>query len=178
MSDRYLALLRGINVGGHRITGPELVDVFARLGLTEGATFLASGNVIFTGENVDGPTIEESLADALGYAVPVFLRRGDQVRALADRDPFPADVGAASTGKLQMMALNRPPTDEVRSTVLALASDDDQLEIDDTEIWWLPSGNLLDSELDLAAIERLAGPTTMRTKNTINRIAKKFFAAH
>lgn len=177
MADRYLALLRGINVGGHRVTGPELVAVFADLGLHHGATFLASGNVIFSG---DGSVTEEAVADglagALGYAVPVFLRPADEVRALASSTAIPPATVEASEGKLQLISLKTEPSASIAADVLALATDDDQLEIEGPHVWWLPCGGVSTSELDLKAIERMVGPTTIRTRNTIDRIAAKFFA--
>ncbi|MCP5028441.1 MAG: DUF1697 domain-containing protein [Actinomycetia bacterium] len=177
MADRYLALLRGINVGGHRVTGPELIDIFAELGLESGATFLASGNVIFSGDGgVGEDTIAAGLAEALGYDVPVFLRSADEVRTLASSTTIPPATVEASEGKLQLIALKAQPPPGVGSAVLALATDDDQLAIEDHHIWWLPSGGMSTSELDLKAIERLAGPTTIRTRNTIDRIAARFFA--
>ena len=44
------------------------------------------------------------------------------------------------------------------------------------ELYWLPSGRMLETTLDLKAIERLLGPLTMRTKNTVEQIAAKHFA--
>ena len=47
---RSVAFLRGINVGGHRVTKEQLVAPFAGLGCGDLDTFLASGNVLFTPE--------------------------------------------------------------------------------------------------------------------------------
>ena len=45
---RYVALLRGINVGGHRIKMDRLRELFVELDLADVTTFIASGNVIFS----------------------------------------------------------------------------------------------------------------------------------
>ena len=44
------------------------------------------------------------------------------------------------------------------------------------ELFWLPSGGTLESALDRQALDKLLGPTTMRTKGTVEQLAAKFFA--
>ncbi len=177
MADRYLALLRSINVGGRRVTGPELVAVFDGLGLGDGATFLTSGNVIFSTESpVTEETIATGLGEALGYEVPVFLRSADQVRSLAGSTTMPASVVETSAGKLQLISLKTEPPPATVDEILTHSTADDVLAFENRHLWWLPKGDMSASDLDLKAIERLAGPATIRTRNTINRIAAKFFA--
>ncbi len=50
---RYIALLRGINVGGHNVKMDRLRALFEELGFRDVATFIASGNVIFTAPDAD-----------------------------------------------------------------------------------------------------------------------------
>jgi uncharacterized protein (DUF1697 family) len=177
---RYAAFLRGINVGGHRVASDELRSCFAELGFDDVATFRASGNVVFEaagGRRADLTVrIEEGLAAALGYAVPTFLRTAAEVRAIADHRPFAADLVEASNGKLQVSFLLKAPSTRVRKEALALATDRDLLAIRDRELYWLPSSGILDSAIDLNAIDKTIGPTTRRTKNTIEGIAAKHFA--
>jgi uncharacterized protein (DUF1697 family) len=73
--------------------------------------------------------------------------------------------------------LSARPTARARKQVLALASDEDRLAFGDRELYWLPSGGMLDSELDLKAIGKLLGLTTTRTKNTVEQLATKYFTA-
>ena|SRR5215510_13495842 len=90
---RYVALLRGINVGGRRlIKMDELVRICSGAGLRNARTFIASGNVIFesTSANKAALTrkIEKALAQALGYEVTVILRTLSDLEALVKRNPF------------------------------------------------------------------------------------------
>ena len=75
---RYAGLLRGLNVGGHRVRMDRLRGLFEDLGLEEVTTVLASGNVVFTTRSADldgvEQVIERRLADQLGYEVATFLR--------------------------------------------------------------------------------------------------------
>jgi uncharacterized protein (DUF1697 family) len=92
MSITYLALLRGINVGGNNIIPmAELRACFADLGATEAATYIQSGNVLFDGGADDATTwterIERGLSERFGYEARVVLRTHDELRAVVDRAP-------------------------------------------------------------------------------------------
>jgi uncharacterized protein (DUF1697 family) len=177
---RFAAFLRGMNVGGHRITNGDLRGRFEELGLREASTFRASGNVIFAGPHEPladtARHIEEGLAASLGYEVPVFLRTASEVRAIAGHQPFAQPRIAASKGKLQVVLLSARPASSARREVLALASDADRLGFGDSELFWLPSGGILESALDFRVIGELLGPMTTRTKGTIEQIAAKYFS--
>jgi uncharacterized protein (DUF1697 family) len=169
-----------MNVGGHRLTNVELCAHFTSMGFREVASFRASGNVIFAGEeqpdDAVAERIEAGLETALGYAVPTFIRAASEVRAIAAAEPFAREHVEASTGKLQVALLDARPSQESRMAVLELTSDADRLHVGERELYWLPCGGMSDSELDLKAIERLLGAMTVRTKNTIEQIAGRHFA--
>jgi len=173
----HAAFLRGINVGGHRVSNADLGSEFEQMGFGDVAVFRASGNVVFDagGESAAAiaPRIEKALEESLGYAVPVYLRSASEVRAIARHEPFEPEIVDASQGKLQVVLLSERPAESVRAKVLELATGADRLAFGARELLWLPSGGILDSDLDLKAIDRLLGPATIRTKGTIERIAAK-----
>jgi len=176
---RYVAFLRGMNLGNRRIKNPELRSEFEQLGLEEVETFRASGNVIFAAAKREARAslterIEAGLAEGLGYDVPVFLRSAAEVQAIAAREPFPRRDVEASKGKLQVTMLPRKPSAAAAKKALALASDEDRLAIEATELYWLPSGGISESDLDLKAIEKALGPGTKRTLGTVEQIAAKY----
>ncbi len=177
--ERYVGFLRGMNLGDRRIKNDELRREFEVLGFADVACFRASGNVVFGTEGSDeaelAPTIEAGLADALGYAVPVFLRGSSELLTIVSYDPFEAALIEASAGKLQVALLPAKPTAKARKEALAMATAEDRLAIQDRELYWLPSGGISESELDLKAIEATVGPWTMRTKGTVDQIAAKHF---
>jgi uncharacterized protein (DUF1697 family) len=179
---RYAAFLRGMNLGGRRITNDALRTHVAALGGVEDvATFRASGNVIFDAPDAGDPDalarrVEAGLGVALGYEVPVFLRTGAELRAIVAHAPFTAEQVAASAGKLQVSLLRAEPPAAARRAVLALASEQDRLALRGRELYWLPHGRMSDSELDLDAIVTALGPATMRTIGTLELIAARWFA--
>ena len=182
----YAAFLRGMNVGGHRVTNDELRAHFAALGFADVASFRASGNVVFAADRQAGRAsaeelrerIEQGLAEALGYAVPTFVRAAAEVRAIAAAAPFAPERLQGSAGKLQVALLASPPSPpspQARAQALSLAGDRDGLVFGERELYWLPAGGVLDSALDMKTIERLLGPMTMRTKGTVEQLAAKHF---
>jgi uncharacterized protein (DUF1697 family) len=176
---RYAAFLRGINIGNRRVKAADLCAPFESAGLEEVAAFRASGNVIFDGPREPAPKLsgrlEEALEESLGYDVAVFLRTAKEVRAIAGHEPFPAADVRASEGKLQISFLRRAPSAKVRSEVVALATPRDGLAFAGRELYWLPSGPMSDTELDLRAIDKLIGVSTRRTMGTVREIAAKWF---
>jgi uncharacterized protein (DUF1697 family) len=177
--NRYVAFLRGMNLGKRRITNELLRAHFEAMGFEEVATFRASGNVIFAmarreAEAKLASRVEAELDERLGYDVPVFLRSAEELAAIAAQEPFPAARVKKSKGKLQVSLLKKKPSAAAKKKVLALASDEDLLAIEGRELYWLPSGGLLESGLDLKAIEKLVGSDTRRTMGTIEQIATKY----
>jgi uncharacterized protein (DUF1697 family) len=93
LKTRFIAFLRGVNVAGRTVKKDVLTETFLRARLTNVRTHIASGNVSF-----DAPQrvnrsqlsrkLETLLADAAGYAIPVFLRSVDEVATLLALEPF------------------------------------------------------------------------------------------
>jgi len=90
----HIALLRGINVGGrNKVSMADLRAVVAGLGHTGVATYIQSGNVLFTSDETDSETLatalEEAIASNLGVKpAVVVLSRADLARAVRD-NPYP-----------------------------------------------------------------------------------------
>ena len=86
----HIALLRGINVGGrNKVAMADLRDVVAGLGHSGVATYIQSGNVLFTSDETDtaalGKALEEAIASKLGVQPSVIvLSREELARAVRD----------------------------------------------------------------------------------------------
>jgi uncharacterized protein (DUF1697 family) len=88
----YAALLRGINVGGHKkIPMAELREVMTGLGWTGVRTYLQSGNAVFTtGDGNPGARLESAIAERFGFGVPCLVRTAVELREVAVACPYPA----------------------------------------------------------------------------------------
>jgi uncharacterized protein (DUF1697 family) len=88
----YVALLRGINVGGNNlIRMADLKACFVDHGFSKAATYIASGNVVFASDESDRVElvrrIEKMLGATFRYPASVVLRNQKQMREIVDRAP-------------------------------------------------------------------------------------------
>lgn len=170
---RYVALLRGVNVGGHTVKMAELRRVLERMGLTDVSTFIASGNVIFASKARDevalARRIEQELEGAFGFAVPTFLRSDAEVCALAAATHF---VGAPGGGTEYVGFLAAPVPAARAKAVLALADGRNRFAVKGREVHWWTAGKMMESGLDYPVIEKaIAERATFRNITTVRRLA-------
>ncbi|MFJ8921278.1 DUF1697 domain-containing protein [Streptomyces sp. NPDC102415] len=95
MSTMYAALLRGINVSGHRrVPMAELRTLLGELGHEDVATHLQSGNAVFRSASGDegelAAGLERAIQEHFGFPVDCLVRSGAYLAAVADACPFPA----------------------------------------------------------------------------------------
>lgn len=95
MTSKYAALLRGINVSGHnRVPMGDLRTLLKDLGHTDVATYLQSGNAVFSSASPDEDALAAALEQAIearfGFTVACLVRSGAYLAAVADACPFPA----------------------------------------------------------------------------------------
>jgi uncharacterized protein (DUF1697 family) len=88
----YVALLRGINVGGNsQIKMAELKAMFEKLGFTDVKTYINSGNVIFTTAQTNAlnlqQEIEKSIEKDFNFSIKVMIRSHDQIELLVKEIP-------------------------------------------------------------------------------------------
>lgn len=88
---RYVALLRGINVGGaNKVSMAELKTVFEAAGMTDVRTYINSGNVLFSSDIEREQLrreLEQAIADACGVAPDIQLRTAEELAALVEAIP-------------------------------------------------------------------------------------------
>lgn len=141
---RYVALLRGINVGGHRrVPMAELRDVLTGLGWDAVATHLNSGNAVFTTAPTDpgalAAALEKALAGHFGFTVECLVRSGEELRDVRRRCPFPA--ADRDPAKLLVLFADREPEPALLDRVDPAAHAPDEFRLDGREIYcWFPNG--------------------------------------
>lgn len=133
MAERYVALLRGINVGGkNKLPMKELKAIFLDAGCSDVDTFIQSGNVVFRAPAALAKRLPRAVADAVsgrfGLRVPVVMRSAEELRRAVDANPFVAAsldsdllhiaflVDAPKPAQVAALDPNRSPADrfEVR----------------------------------------------------------------
>ncbi|HDR7250635.1 TPA: DUF1697 domain-containing protein, partial [Bacillus pacificus] len=88
----YIALLRGINVGGHKIIKmADLKQTFESIGLKQVKTYIQSGNIVFESErDIDflNKRIQSEIKNVFGFDVPVMLRTHEEFINVIKRCPY------------------------------------------------------------------------------------------
>jgi len=176
---RYIAFLRGINVGGHRVKMDRLRALFMELELEDVSTFIASGNVLFSADSDDAEglqdMIEGHLASELGYEVATFLRSPSELAEVVAFRPPEVVTPPAADPSHYVIFLGTGAPDSLRSELTRLNSEMDHFYVAETEVHWLIQGKLTDSPLfDRGLAQATKGVrTTTRNMNTLRRIAAR-----
>ncbi|MGD6852363.1 MAG: DUF1697 domain-containing protein [Candidatus Bathyarchaeia archaeon] len=109
---RFVAFLRGINVGGHTVTKQTLQTAFESLGFAHVSTFKQSGNIVFESQTADPEAIRTQIHDqlrqVLGYEVLVFLRTFAQLQEIVASDPFRGQEAEGSSFPVTFLGCKLP----------------------------------------------------------------------
>ena len=164
---QFVAFLRAINVGGHKVKMSRLKEIFESLGLSDVQTYINSGNVIFRSSEA-AKTLEKKLTDhlesELGFAAEAFLRTPEQLQAIAQAVPQGDNVHVAF--------LHKPPSAEAKKK---LADSGETFEFHGDEIFWILEGRFSDSKFSGAKLEKaLQSPATLRNATTVKKLAAKY----
>lgn len=174
-----VAFLRGMNVGGHRITMDRLRALFEELGFSDVVTFLASGNVAFEAggggaEGIEG-RIEAHLRRALGYEVDTFVRTPAELADVVSAPVFSPEDVEGPGHSVQVGFMRAGVRDDEAARVASFSTERDLLRIRGRELFWLCRGRMSDTTVDWKALGK-AVPLryTVRNMNTVRRIAAKY----
>ncbi|HEU4785021.1 MAG TPA: DUF1697 domain-containing protein [Ktedonobacterales bacterium] len=171
----YIALLRGINVGGHRlIKMADLKAMFEALGFDGVQTYIQSGNVVFQADEAEEPLrerIERQIAATFGFPVVVALRTHDELARVVAACPFAPDA-LAEDERLYMALLAETPASTGIERMLASKTAPDELRVLGREVYLLYRQNMRESQLTNNLVEsRLGVPATMRNWRTLTTLS-------
>ncbi len=178
---RYLAFLRGINLGKRRLKMDHLRELFVELGFTGVETFIASGNVIFADRARDplkvAARIAAHLEARLGYAVDTFVRTPAEIAALAALRPFSAADMDAPENTVHVGFFAAPLPAALARAFAACRTETDELHVTGREYFWLCRGiKSHESKIwSMPAMRTLKLPSSsMRNLKTIRKLAELY----
>ena len=170
----YAAMLRGINVGGHKkVAMADLRALLTRLGFTDVATLLQSGNAVFNGpealpDELAG-RIERALADEFSMAVRCMVRTGPELRAVIEGNPF-AEV-ATQGSRFLALFLSASPDPELLAKYDPRTLAPSEVELGDRVIYqWCPEGILAAPNVHGFVEKNLKVAVTGRNWNTVTKL--------
>jgi uncharacterized protein (DUF1697 family) len=171
---RFIALLRGINVGGHALVPmARLRETCAGLGWTEVETWIQSGNVVFEASGKPAAletALEKALARAFGFAPAVIVRSAPQVKALAAANPFHEASEAEPNRVLIGLSKARPKAGAAEAIAAKAAAGETVIEAGGALWFHYPKGAGT-SKLTPALIDRAVGsPLTARNWRTMLKL--------
>lgn len=171
---RYVALVRGINVGGHKkVAMDDLRELLRSLGLTDVVTHLQSGNAIFTGDRDRARQLEQELEGAvrrqLGLDAKVLIRTREELAKIVAANPLTA--ATREPAKLHVAFLSARPEPDRVTAIDATQFEPDQFRLGDRVLYvWYRNG-VGRTKLTNDVIERRLGVTaTSRNWNTVTKL--------
>lgn len=172
---QYVAFLRAI----YHMKMDRLRRPFEAMGFSNVKTFLASGNVIFDTASHDTAAlerkIEKALHEALGRDVATFIRSADEVTDVARYEPFDDAEVEAEGNTLHVGFLKDVPSEKAQRKLLTYTTENDALQVNGREVYWLCRTKVSDSKFSGVVVERtLSMQATMRNVRTVRRIVEKY----
>jgi uncharacterized protein (DUF1697 family) len=170
-----VALLRAVNVGGRKLPMAGLRELCAALGLEEAATYIQSGNVVFTAKA--GPTaieteLEAAIAERFGMDVPVIVRTAAQWAKLAASNPFP-EAAQDEPNRLQLLVSKQPPAPDAAEKLMERAQAGERVEAAGGALWFHFAEGVGASKLTPALIDKACGsPSTGRNYRTVLKLGE------
>ena len=171
----YIALLRGINVGGHKIIKmDQLRKAFEGLGFEDVTTYVQSGNVVFKSPkkaSVDlSRKIEEMLFQRFSMSVPVIVRTAEEVDDVLRNNPFLKEHGIDVT-RLHVTFLSHTPQKAALKGLNEIPVGPDRFHCRGQEIYLHCPNGFGGTKLSINAFEKvLAVGATTRNWNTVNKL--------
>lgn len=171
---KYIALLRGINVGGHKIIPmATLRTIFESAGFKNVRTYIQSGNVVFDAAAKNSAsvrlTVEQLLSETLHYTVPVLIRTAGEMKKTVAGNPL-AGRHVEKKTKMYVVFLETKPAQDRIAALLATQVKGMTFAVGAREIFCLLDATFKgnDSPFSNTAIEKILGQsTTTRNWNTV-----------
>ena len=154
-----------------------LHQAFQSLRFCKVATFLGSGNVVFEtkSKNIRAleKEIERKLQRTLGYNVPVFIRTNQELKEIATVEPFKDSRGQDVDVNIILLADNLD--ERSKANLKTLETESDGFLVRGREIyWWRRKKPGTSHYYTVPLTKALTEPFTIRSTNTIRRLAAKW----
>jgi len=169
---RYIALLRGINVGtAKRVAMPELRTMATALGYTDVVTHINSGNLLLTTDE-DAETVrthvEQAIDQTFGLHADVVVRTAAELAAALAANPFPD----GNPSQVTVAFLSGPPSADAEQRMAALATEDEPFAFVGREVYVDYGHGQADSRLAAKFVTLLGVGATVRNLRTTTKLVE------
>ena len=170
----YVALLRGINVGGkHIVPMKQLAELFAECNCSKVCTYIQSGNVIFRASPATvkqlAKAVTKRMEDRFGFSAPVIIRSSEQLAQAIRANPF-LKAGRLERELHMYFLAGEPRTEDVRSLDPGRSAPD-EFYVSGQEIYlYLPKGMARTKLTNAYFDSRLSTVATARNWATVLKL--------
>ncbi|MGA7855638.1 MAG: DUF1697 domain-containing protein [Candidatus Acidiferrales bacterium] len=170
-----IAMLRGVNVGGHnKIKMEKLRSLCKTLKLRDACTYVQSGNLIFKTDERDLDLLAQRLQDAIerkfGFRPGTVLRTAAEMREVIGRNPFAKRRGV-EPNRLLVTFLAGEPAAEAREKARKLDTSPEELRMDRREVYTYYPNGMARPKISWASIERILKTSgTGRNWNSVTKM--------
>jgi uncharacterized protein (DUF1697 family) len=172
----FIALVRGINVGGHKkIAMADLRDLLLRMGFKDTKSLLNSGNLVFRSKTLATGRLELLLEaetkKQLSFETHFFVRTTQEWQSVIAHNPFPREA-ERDPGHLVVMLLKKAPEPGDLKTLQRAITGNEVIRGEGREAYIIYPDGIGRSRLTNALIESKLGSTgTARNWNTVLKLA-------
>jgi uncharacterized protein (DUF1697 family) len=169
----YIALLRGINVGGHhKLPMKALRGLLENLGLENVQTYIQSGNVVFQSQEADTEQLASRISAAIekhhGFEPRILILTAAEMETAVRANPFPE--GEAEPKSLHLFFLVAPPDNPDLARFDELKKDNERFELID-KVFYLHAPDGIGRSKLAEKVDRFLGvSTTARNWRTVSKI--------
>jgi uncharacterized protein (DUF1697 family) len=167
----FIALIRGINVGGNKLV--KMADLKVRceaLGLSDVRTYLQSGNVVFRTAIKDRAKLAKDIEGALGVEAKVILRSAAELQKVIEANPMPAEAEREPKGFV-VVFLEAKPAAAAMQSLRDAYSGPETMHLHGAELYIHYGAGMGKSKLTNVLIERKLGVAgTARNWNTVTAL--------
>ena len=173
---KYVALLRGINVGGKNMIKMEtLRATLAALGFDNVKSYINSGNLIFETAKTDDGKLAKKIHDAIiedfGFDISVMVRSMTEIEEIITANPFEGQF--ENHKDLHLFFLNEELTEDKKSLLFEQANENEMFAVIGRHILCLLRTSILDSAVGKGFIDkRLKVATTARNWRTVKKLTE------
>ena len=174
---RYVALFRGINVGGHnKIKMDELRAMFSELGFENVKSYIASGNVAFDTKKKNDSSLSTAISKAVkenfALDIEVMVRSQTDVESVLSSNPFEKEHDDDHT-KLFVVFLKSPLSAANAELLVSHNNENEKFVVAGSEVYALSKKGFMKSILAKKYIDnKLKTPATARNWRTVGKIAE------
>jgi len=174
---KYVALLRGINVGGRNMIKMETLQVtFESLGFTDVKSYINSGNLVFETAQTDDGKLAKRIHDGIkkdfGFDISVMVRSEAEIDEIIANNPY---IGQFENDKyMHVFFLVSELSDEKTQVLLAKNSDTEMIAVCGRTIYYLLRISIIDSVLGKGFVDKkLKVAATARNWRTVKKLAER-----